>query len=198
MSNPRIEEVSDDEDDDQDFADDPEEMDLDAFDFARPQKVSLQSSSISAAVAAEESQMTPEAIQSMLQPRSTPNVPSSSSLPPPPDTRAAQQQQLEQSKIHQCIYPVYFDASRSRAQGRRVSAQDAVANPLARDLVDALTAIEREFNIPLQILLEPGRTHPKDWANPGRVRVLVKKDGKPVCKGIDNSESFLPLMFSFR
>ena len=30
--------------------------------------------------------------------------------------------------------------------------------------------------------------HPKDWANPGRVRVLIKQDGKPVGPGgIKNS-----------
>lgn len=63
------------------------------------------------------------------------------------------------------LYPIYFDASRSRADGRRVSKEIAVSNPLARTIAEACSALK------LQPLLEPSKTHPKDWANPGRVRV---------------------------
>jgi hypothetical protein len=31
-------------------------------------------------------------------------------------------------------------------------------------------------------------THPKDWANPGRVKVLVKEDGRAVHAKIRNSK----------
>jgi len=56
----------------------------------------------------------------------------------------------------------------------------AVANPLARTIVDAIQSL----SIPsLQIAFEPAKTHPRDWANPGRVRVLIKQDGKDMTGG---------------
>ncbi|KKF92824.1 Signal recognition particle SEC65 subunit [Ceratocystis platani] len=63
------------------------------------------------------------------------------------------------------LYPIYFDASRTRAQGRRVGKDLAVASPLARTIAEACSMLR------LQPMLEPSKTHPKDWANPGRVRV---------------------------
>ncbi|KAG0632951.1 signal recognition particle, SRP19 subunit [Tuber brumale] len=76
-------------------------------------------------------------------------------------------------KTYQCLYPVYFDSTRSRAEGRRVNKTHAIPNPLARNIVDACAYLS------LKTVFEPGKTHPKDWANPGRVRVLFKADGKP-------------------
>ncbi|CAK7209535.1 signal recognition particle subunit [Sporothrix curviconia] len=67
------------------------------------------------------------------------------------------------------LYPVYFDKNRSRAEGRRVSKSLAVANPLARDMVDACAQLQ------LRTVFEPTKTHPKDWANPGRVKVDLKE-----------------------
>ena len=67
----------------------------------------------------------------------------------------------------QCLYPVYFDKSRSRAEGRRVGLHMAVENPLARDIVTACGRLR------LETLFEPAKAHPKDWANPGRVKVRV-------------------------
>ncbi|KAM4059879.1 SRP19 protein [Hirsutella rhossiliensis] len=74
-------------------------------------------------------------------------------------------------KGFQSLYPVYFDATRSRAEGRRVSARLAVRNPLAREIAHACSRLR------LQTLLEPDKVHPKDWANPGRVKVGLKKAG---------------------
>lgn len=87
---------------------------------------------------------------------------SPSSRPPPPPPPAG-------SSGFQCLYPVYFDATRSRAQGRRVGAALAVRSPLARDVADACA------RLCLATLLEPDKLHPKDWANPGRVRVGLKQ-----------------------
>ena len=39
----------------------------------------------------------------------------------------------------------------------------------------------------LKTVFEPGKMHPKDWANPGRVRVLVKEDGKARNARVKNS-----------
>ncbi|KAI0601680.1 signal recognition particle, SRP19 subunit [Biscogniauxia sp. FL1348] len=66
------------------------------------------------------------------------------------------------------LYPVYFDARRTRSGGRRVSSTLAVPNPLARTIASACAALR------LSPVLEAHRTHPRDWANPGRVRVRVR------------------------
>ncbi|KUI58029.1 Signal recognition particle SEC65 subunit [Cytospora mali] len=68
----------------------------------------------------------------------------------------------------QCLYPVYFDATRTRAEGRRVAKELAVANPLAREIVNACRDLR------LQTVFEPDKMHPQDWANPGRVKVQLK------------------------
>lgn len=167
MSNPRIEEVDSD-------ASDPDEMDLDAFDFARPQGTLGQTNTN------PQPQMSPEAMQSLLaqqgQHQTAQQIPRMSDA----ERERLQREQQQKSKNYQCIYPVYFDSSRSREDGRRVGKANAVNNPLARDIVDALQSIGQDLNLPLQIVIEPSKCHPKDWANPGRVRVLVKKDGKAV------------------
>ena len=43
------------------------------------------------------------------------------------------------------------------------------------------------------MLGQPDKTHPKDWENPGRVKVLIRVDGKPVNSGIKDSPSCLPV-----
>ncbi|WPH03437.1 Signal recognition particle SEC65 subunit [Acrodontium crateriforme] len=186
MANPRIEEISDDE------IDDPEEMDLDAFDFARPQKGGLQPSMDPAA-----SQMNPSELQALL----SGGAPPSGNFPPQPRSNADRErimrEQQQKSKEFQCIYPVYFDATRSREQGRRVSKEDAVKNPLAREIVDALQYIGGKHNIPFQVMLEPAKTHPKDWANPGRVKVLVKKDGEPISPKVQNKHHLYKMIAEF-
>ncbi|KAK0740522.1 signal recognition particle, SRP19 subunit [Schizothecium vesticola] len=70
---------------------------------------------------------------------------------------------------HQCLYPIYFDATRSRAQGRRVPRSLAVRNPLATEIVSACAALR------LPSVFEAGKLHPKDWANPGRVKVDLRR-----------------------
>ena len=71
-------------------------------------------------------------------------------------------------KDFQCVYPIYFDKHRSRKEGRRVGVDLAVENPLAREIVAACG------NLRLETLFEPTKIHPKDWANPGRVKIRVK------------------------
>jgi signal recognition particle subunit SRP19 len=91
--------------------------------------------------------------------------------------------QREIPKHFQCLYPVYFDKTRSRTEGRKVGAELAVENPLARDIVDAVQMLG------LKAGLEPEKLHPKDWANPGRVRVMLKdENGQLVNSKIKNSK----------
>lgn len=61
----------------------------------------------------------------------------------------------------------------------------AVRNPLAREMVDAVQAL----GLGLSVVFEPGKTHPKDWSNPGRVRVLVKEGGRVKDARVQNSPS---------
>lgn len=98
-----------------------------------------------------------------------------------PQTKYLPNSDASQFKLYQCIYPVYFDGSRSRADGRKVGKKYAVQNPLAREIVDICTELG------LKTVFEPGKTHPKDWANPGRVKVLLKMNGIAVHGKIRNS-----------
>src|SRR5271170_2241362 len=51
------------------------------------------------------------------------------------------QQDMEQFKRWSCIYPVYFDVSRTLQEGRRVPLHMAVKNPLAKDLAAAAASL---------------------------------------------------------
>jgi signal recognition particle subunit SRP19 len=113
--------------------------------------------------------------------RSTP----SPAAPPmvPPMAQQMPEPQREIPRHFQCLYPIYFDKTRSRAEGRKVGSELAVENPLARDIMDAVQMLG------LQAGLEPEKLHPKDWANPGRVRVHLKnEDGRLVNPKIKNSK----------
>lgn len=115
---------------------------------------------------------------------------SGAGVPPPGGSasipmRPAPEPQREIPRHYQCLYPVYFDKTRSRAEGRKVGAELAVENPLARDIVDAAQMLG------LQVGLEPEKLHPKDWANPGRVRVLLKNEGGKLANPKIKNSKFL-------
>lgn len=177
MANPRIEEIDDE-------ISDPEEMDVDAFDFARPEGA-LQSTIEDPS----ETLIQPDELQRILAAQQQPGA---FQQPRPGMSQKEMEQlhreQVEQTRTFQCIYPIYFDVDRTREQGRRVSKAAAVKNPLARSIVDALQHIGTTKQIPLQASFEPQKSHPKDWANPGRVRVLLKNNGKPVSAKLANSK----------
>lgn len=155
----RIEEVSDSDSE-------PSEMDPSDFDPGLMQSI-IQPANIPSTAPQQSQQQQP-----VLQP----HFPGR----PPPDQNA----ELERTKHYQCLYPIYFDSTRSRAEGRRVGKNEAVANPLAQDIANACS----QLPVGGRVVFEPAKTHPKDWANPGRVRVLVKEDGKPSGNGsIKNS-----------
>ena len=95
--------------------------------------------------------------------------------------RSPLEEDPELSKNWQCLYPIYFDANRSRNEGRRVGKKQSVQNPLAREIVDAVQALD------LKVIFEPGKTHPKDWSNPGRVRVALKEQKNYSRNRVNNS-----------
>lgn len=150
MSHPRVEEVSD---SDPDIASDPEEGDIDDF----------MDSDIMRRIPADQKPTTSQ----------MPSMPSSALLTPAnlPSSTSTLAHDADRSAYSsfQCLYPIYFDASRTLSQGRRVPASLAVKNPLAREIANACSRLR------LPTLLEPEKTHPKDWANPGRVKVGLKQ-----------------------
>lgn len=77
---------------------------------------------------------------------------------------------MEQFKEWSVLYPCYFDAARTHKEGRRVSQDLAVHNPQAYTIMVAL----RSLGVPC--ILEANKTHPRDWANTGRVRFLLRDD----------------------
>jgi signal recognition particle subunit SRP19 len=116
------------------------------------------------------------------QPSKPPSAPNPTLFrPPPPSEPQFSRQAPAEVKHYQCIYPIYFDSTRSKSQGRRVSKHLAIPNPLAWQVLCAI-----RFSIGedvLRMVFEPDKTHPKDWANPGRIKVQLKdyEDGnRPV------------------
>jgi signal recognition particle subunit SRP19 len=88
----------------------------------------------------------------------------------------------------QSIYPIYFDSSRGRTAGRRVTNELAVSNPLARTIADAIASLG------LRCVFDPGKTHPQDWANPGRVKVETRNaDGEWIAaaRGVNNKRHLM-------
>ncbi|KAF5383231.1 hypothetical protein D9615_004979 [Tricholomella constricta] len=75
-------------------------------------------------------------------------------------------------KTWTCIYPIYIDAKRPYGTGqRRVERAKSLWWPLSKDIAEAANRLG------LGTLHEVNKSHPRDWENPGRVRVQWKKDG---------------------
>ncbi|KAI5967749.1 hypothetical protein CANMA_002929 [Candida margitis] len=129
-----------------------------------------------------------------------PQAPFGNVAPPQPSSQVQQSQsgknildpdrftpeQKAQFEKFQIIYPCYFDINRSHKEGRRVNIDRAVENPLAITICNACHALQ------IPALLELDKTHPQDFGNPGRVRVLLKDfkhDNKPIDPKLANKRS---------
>ncbi|KAI7866123.1 signal recognition particle, SRP19 subunit [Spinellus fusiger] len=66
-----------------------------------------------------------------------------------------------------CVYPVYIDNSKSMTDGRKISKEKAVEKPHAYHMAIAAQSMG------LPVVYE-GKKHPRDWANPGRIKVQLK------------------------
>ncbi|KAF9135580.1 signal recognition particle subunit [Mortierella sp. 14UC] len=87
--------------------------------------------------------------------------------------RYVSMEEADQFKNWMCLYPCYIDGTKTVAEGRRIAKSKAcVKQPWAKDIVEALKELM------LSQAFEPGKTHPRDWANRGRVRVLFKENGR--------------------
>ncbi|BGP17012.1 hypothetical protein JCM10213_000353 [Rhodosporidiobolus nylandii] len=85
------------------------------------------------------------------------------------------------------IYPAYVDAKLPQQDGgRRVSKKVALEWPLAEHMAKACRLLG------FDTVFEPSKTHPKDWANPGRIKVQLKgEDGQPKNAVIKNKRILL-------
>lgn len=91
-----------------------------------------------------------------------------------------------EKKSWTCVYPIYLDAKRPYGTGqRRVARPKSLWWPLSKDIADAANRLG------LGTLHEVSKSHPRDWENPGRVRVQWKKDGRLV-NPIIKSSMFAP------
>lgn len=108
------------------------------------------------------------------------------------------------------LYPIYFDAKVSIAKGRRVPREYALWWPQAQHLSIAcrnlglqscLEVSKRRRSRPLKDKInrtddQPTRTHPADFENPGRVKVLFKENGKYLNPIIKNRTSRILVLLS--
>src|ERR1700742_3340286 len=86
-----------------------------------------------------DNQITRPANQPPFQPSEASSTPNPTLFrPPPPSESQFRRQAPAEVKHYQCIYPVYFDSTRSKSQGRRVSKHLAVPNPLAWQVLCAI------------------------------------------------------------
>ncbi|KXN85557.1 Signal recognition particle SEC65 subunit [Leucoagaricus sp. SymC.cos] len=89
-------------------------------------------------------------------------------------------------KTWTCVYPIYLDAKRPYGTGqRRVQRAKSLWWPLSKDIADAANRLG------LGTLHEVNKSHPRDWENPGRVRVQWKKDGRLVNPMIKSKKQLL-------
>ena len=83
------------------------------------------------------------------------------------------------------IWPIYFDAARTRSEGRMVPLQDAVNEPTLDSVVTA--ALKSGFKPEI----EREKKHPKTWHDPeASGRILVAKNG-PKSKALKRIASYL-------
>jgi signal recognition particle subunit SRP19 len=176
MSHARIEEVSDSDSDPSEGNISDLEDDFDERDIlkARPSHVTPNLNQAQKSTA-----------QHLIDPSAIP-VQRASTFIAPDGTKFQTATDESKYKNFQCLYPVYFDKTRSRAEGRRVGRENAVENPLAREIVAACGRLR------LETLFEPAKLHPKDWANPGRVKVKIVGANNPL---VNNSQSTHHVMF---
>ncbi|PWN39273.1 signal recognition particle, SRP19 subunit [Ceraceosorus guamensis] len=103
-----------------------------------------------------------------------------------PSDFAPQEEDAESHKWA-TIYPIYLDAKCAfRKGGRRTPYEKSVLWPKAQEMARAA----RELG--LECRLQSLKKHPKDWANPGRIKVkLCDEEGKPLKSSIPTKHALL-------
>ncbi|KAH9943552.1 signal recognition particle SRP19 subunit [Amylocystis lapponica] len=132
-------------------------------------------------------------IQTLVEPTAGPASPSQPQFRPPVPDRDENGQRtvtdITPYKKWTCIYPIYIDAKRSSTRGeRRIARSKSIWWPLSKDIADATNRLG------LGTLHEVNKSHPRDWENPGRVRVQWKKDGRLVNPAIKTKKQLLEMV----
>ncbi|KQJ83189.1 signal recognition particle 19 kDa protein isoform X2 [Brachypodium distachyon] len=84
------------------------------------------------------------------------------------------------------IYPVYLNSKKTVAEGRRIAAAKACADPTCNEILDSCTYLK----IPCKI--EQDKAYPRDFFQRGRVRVqLQNEDGSPVNPAIRTKKQLM-------
>ncbi|KAJ9653074.1 signal recognition particle subunit [Neophaeococcomyces mojaviensis] len=138
---------------------------------------------------------------------SRPSQPASSSTQPNPTLYRPQVPSHEPSeaeiaekrkelKPYTTLYPIYFSSQRTRSSGRRVSSKLAVQDPLA---FNVLKAVRHVLGNNIRVAFEPDKTHPKDWANPGRVKVQLfdSETKEPLHPTVQNKQHLYNLVAQY-
>ncbi|WFC99880.1 signal recognition particle subunit [Malassezia yamatoensis] len=86
-----------------------------------------------------------------------------------------------------CIYPIYLDAKQRYRKGcRRVAYEKAVLFPNSQYISNTAKHMKLDY------VHEPYRTHPRDFANPGRVKIrLHNQDGSLVRRDLPTKQKLL-------
>ncbi|KAG6901343.1 hypothetical protein C0995_013306 [Termitomyces sp. Mi166 len=129
------------------------------------------------------------------EPQAGPASPPSSKAQSRPTTSSASRPETSSTlditpyKSWTCIYPIYIDAKRPYGTGqRRVSRAKSLWWPLSKDIAEAASRLG------LSTLHEVNKAHPRDWDNPGRVRVQWKKDGRLVNSAVKTKKQLLEMI----
>jgi len=119
--------------------------------------------------------------------RPTPQPAASSSSAPP--SSSAPTITRETTKRWMTVYPIYIDAKRPIGKcARRIPRKDSVWWPLSGDMAQQCARLG------FRCLHDPVKSHPKDWENTGRVKVLFKENGKPLNPYVKNKKQLLVLV----
>ncbi|KAI8063179.1 signal recognition particle, SRP19 subunit [Gongronella butleri] len=147
------------------FLDDDDDMDIDNMDFPLPTDADMASSS-STSSSAQQQQQAMADLQRRMQQMST-NTPTSHVTVASGPNGAVRRMDPSEYKDWVCVYPCYLDLEKSVNEGRKIVKEKAVKAPHAYHMAVAVQQLG------LNVVYESKR-HPRDWANPGRVRVEMK------------------------
>mmetsp|Transcript_105985 Transcript_105985/g.147763 ORF Transcript_105985/g.147763 Transcript_105985/m.147763 type:complete len:115 (-) Transcript_105985:106-450(-) len=91
-----------------------------------------------------------------------------------------------EAKRWKSIYPAYLDKNKTVKEGRRVPKEKGVERPTVQEIGEICQYYELKFHI------EVRKAYPKDWINPGRVKILFKdEDGKVFNDTVPSKKEFL-------
>ncbi|KAG8885474.1 signal recognition particle subunit [Tulasnella sp. 332] len=100
--------------------------------------------------------------------------------------------EMQKYKKWTCIYPIYMDAKRAYGTGqRRIAREKSVWWPRSQDILTACASFR------LNVLHEPQAFHPRDWENPGRVRVQWKENGRLTNPAIPTKKKLFEMIAAF-